>query len=380
MNKEITDEIANIIQNNIFSEINNFVIDDDINKILNDKTEDLLRYEEEELKDQIKRDDQSNKYNIIEKLKDKSNYNGNIKKRKNLFLCKEMEKELPPHYFYTIIKDKIFPKLNIKKEIKESFILNEKISNLENAMSDNAYFSKKTRKRGLLKPKEKLKKKRGRKNNNDRSDSKHNKESQDNIIKKIKSKLFECILKFINDLLNVILKNNINNYIHDKVQKEEKERLIKKIDYKKIVDDTKRKNNLNFLKMPLKDLFSNNISSKYKTKSRNLNKEIINELLIKEKDNDIIMFILNMTFGDWLDLFLYKKEFNDFKDLKMENDKIKIMSDNFERIDKLLEEIYNLKFGDNYFSFFVYLIYNYERWFSIKKGRKRKNNNKIEKN
>lgn len=364
---------------------------DDLENILNDNdtllenpNEDIIK--ENYLIEHIKENNQTKAPKIslkIDKKKEISIDKNNINNRnknvyKKIFLCKEIDRELPPHYFYFIIKEKIFPKLKIKKEIKESFILNENLLNLEKAMSDNTYFSKKTRKRGLLKPKEDLKKKRGRKKIDDHSNSNHNKESQDNIIKKIKSKLFEYLLKFINSLLNIILKNNLKNFNHNKCKREEKEQLIKKIEYKTIVDDTQRKNNLKFLKMPLKDLFSNNISSKYRTKNKNLNKNIINELLSKEKDNEIIMLVLNMTFGDWLDIFLYKKELSELKLFNIDNYKIKIISDSFERIDKLLEEIYNLNFGNNYFSFFVYLIYNYERWFFIKQGRKRRNNKKAE--
>ena len=364
---------------------------DDLENILNDNdtllenpNEDIIK--ENYLIEHIKENNQTKSPKIslkIDKKKeisiDKNNINNRNKNGyKKIFLCKEIDRELPPHYFYFIIKEKIFPKLKIKKEIKESFILNENLLNLEKAISDNTYFSKKTRKRGLLKPKEDLKKKRGRKKIDDHSNSNHNKESQDNIIKKIKSKLFEYLLKFINSLLNIILKNNLKYFNHNENKREEKEQLIKKIEYKKIVDDTQRKNNLKFLKMPLKDLFSNNISPKYSTKNKNLNKNIINELLTKEKDNEIIMFVLNMTFGDWLDIFIYKKELSELKLFNIDNYKIKIISDSFERIDKLLDEIYNLNFGNNYFSSFVYLIYNYERWFFIKQGRKRRNNKKAE--
>ena len=364
---------------------------DDLENILNDNDTLLENPNEAIIKENyliehIKENNQTKSPKIslkIDKKKeilvDKNNINNRNKNGyKKIFLCKEIDRELPPHYFYFIIKEKIFPKLKIKKEIKESFILNENLLNLEKAISDNTYFSKKTRKRGLLKPKEDLKKKRGRKKIDDHSNSNHNKESQDNIIKKIKSKLFEYLLKFINSLLNIILKNNLKNFNHNKCKREEKEQLIKKIEYKTIVDDTQRKNNLKFLKMPLKDLFSNNISSKYRTKNKNLNKNIINELLSKEKDNEIIMLVLNMTFGDWLDIFLYKKELSELKLFNIDNYKIKIISDSFERIDKLLDEIYNLNFGNNYFSSFVYLIYNYERWFFIKQGRKRRNNKKAE--
>ena len=115
--------------------------------------------------------------------------------------------------------------------------------------------------------------------------------------------------------------------------------------------------------MPLKEIFSNDISSKYRITNKNLNKNIIEALLTKKKDNEIIMFVLNMTFGDWFDIFIYKKELKDFKILN--NEQIKIISDKFSKIENLFEEIYDLNFGNDYFSYFVYLIYNYERCFFI---------------
>ena len=46
----------------------------------------------------------------------------------------------------------------------------------------------------------------------------------------------------------------------------------------------KRKNNLTFLKMTLKEFLSNKISSKYSALSKDLNKSTINEILNKEKE------------------------------------------------------------------------------------------------
>jgi hypothetical protein len=43
--------------------------------------------------------------------------------------------------------------------------------------------------------------------------------------------------------------------------------------------------------------------------------------------------------------------------------------DNFTRVDKLLKEIYELHNENNYFSLFFSILYNFERWFFIKKGR-----------
>ena len=49
----------------------------------------------------------------------------------------------------------------------------------------------------------------------------------------------------------------------------------------------------------------------------------------------------------------------------------------FERVDNLLEDIYSNN-NKNYFSCFLYLLYNFERWFFVQQGRQRKE--KIKKN
>ena len=288
-------------------------------------------------------------------------------------LNKENKEHLPPLYFYEKIKDEIFPKINLKEEIKENFIKAKNILSLEKDLSDETFYSKKTRKRGLNKSYQELKKKRGRKKNDNPSYALHNKDSQDNIIKKIKSKLLDYLLNFINSLLISLKKKNkikLNFCQNEK----ETEKIIKKIDYKKIVNNMKKNNNLAFLKMTLKDLLSTNISSKYSTLSKDLNKITINDILNKEKEN-IIKFIFNLTFGDWIDIYTYKKEIIDFGII--DNEEIREIEENFKKVDSLLEEIYNLQYENNYFSFFISLLYNFERWFYVKQSReKREKNNK----
>lgn len=284
--------------------------------------------------------------------------------------------QLPPQYLYDKIKSDIFPKMHLKDEIKENFILNENLLKLEKSMNEITFLSKKKRKRELYKSKVEIKKKRGRKKINESSVGLHNKESEDNIIKKIKSKSMDYLLTFTNESLKLLLKKDRIKFCVYKgktVNNSESEKIIKNIDYNIFVNDMKKENNLKFLKMKIKDLLSNNISAKYKNLQKDLNKIKIEELLEKEKNNEILNFLFNLSFGDWLDVFIYKKEFLDFgiKDNKI----IKEISDNFERVDKLLEEIYSSNIGNNYFSFFISLLYNYKRWFFIKQGRERKGKN-----
>ena len=122
--------------------------------------------------------------------------------------------------------------------------------------------------------------------------------------------------------------------------------------------------------MPLKDYLSIDITDKFKTYPKNSNKKVIDEILKNEKDNEKIMFILNdLTLGDYIDIFLYKKELKDFG--KISEDKINSIMGKFKRVDKLLKEI-KAKENDNYYSKFFYIFYNFERWFFIKIDRQKK--------
>jgi len=180
-------------------------------------------------------------------------------------------------------------------------------------MSDNYFLSKKKRrKKGKIRFNEPESKKRGRKKQDDSSRRKHDKNSPDNIIKKIKSKCLEYALKFINKTLNSFIeKDRLISYNKMlRKQKNDLVNLIKFLDYK-FVDKIKRETELNLLKMPLKEIFSNNISPRYSTLPRDSNRRIIERIIKDEKNNEIIMFALNLTFGEWLDVFTYKKELKD---------------------------------------------------------------------
>ena len=162
----------------------------------------------------------------------------------------------PPQYSFNKIKNEVFPKFDLKPEIKESFIENDIIRSLEYNISDEFFLSKKTRNRNKVRSREKITKQLERKkkvdDKKDIIDIKHNKESPDNNIKKIKSKLLETyLLNFINSLLSnaIINKEIINPYSKINIDEKDKEKLIKKIDYKQIVDNMKKESNLELLRL-----------------------------------------------------------------------------------------------------------------------------------
>ena len=137
--------------------------------------------------------------------------------------------------------------------------------------------------------------KRGRKpkndsNNND-SEERHSKLRPDNIMKKIKGKLFNYIIIFINSLLT----------------EKSKEYSLRILDYK-FINQLKREVDLEYLKLPLKELFSKKISEKYNSVEKGINEINIKKILELEKDNVEINTALNMTFREWIDVFTMKKK------------------------------------------------------------------------
>ena len=209
------------------------------------------------------------------------------------------------------------------------------------------------------------KKKRGRKSEI-KTVNEHNRMTPDNIIKKIKAILFKNIVEFLNKLLK-------------KVSKKIK---LAKLDYC-YINQLNRGKDLLLLKLKLKELLSFNISPKFRSLKKEHNKEIIarieneKETIINENNDinnhcyDTLKFILNITFGDWLDLFTRKKNFEYlFNHYGIDGTSInnEIIEESFVEINEILSKY---KENENYFSLFVFYLYNYERWFFIKKPRNR---------
>ena len=248
--------------------------------------------------------------------------------------------------------------LLIEEKRKKSFI-NEDSNNINeliekekqnNKTKDNKNNSKNTK--VIIN----IDKKRGRKTNEIKDIGIHNKMIPDNIIKKIKAKIFEYPIIFLNNIIN-------NNKTEDK---------LFKLDYK-FINRLNREQDLKFLDMSLKELFSKDISPKYITTKRqkDSNKIYISKILNNQKDNTIL-FVFNMSFRDWLELFALKKNIN-YILLKYDISEKDI---DCERIQKSLYGLDNLLIkimsenDKEYLTMFIFLLYNYERWFYNKIGRK----------
>jgi hypothetical protein len=196
------------------------------------------------------------------------------------------------------------------------------------------------------------KKKRGRKPT-ENGHGNHDQYASDNIIKKNKSLLINECRNFINSILN-------------------KDKILK-ISYKKHINSLNKKENLELLDKPIKDLFSLDISERYRSKNQKSNTNLINSIFSKDNDekyyDDTIKFLFTITLNDWIDLFTYKTDIptlaDKHKDLNVDCDKIQ---NNFKGVEHLLKEIAE---NNNcyYYSLFLLHIFNYQRWFYKRIGR-----------
>ena len=211
------------------------------------------------------------------------------------------------------------------------------------------------------------KKKRGRKTLCRLKKEEHNKYSSDNIIKKIKSKLFDYLVQFMNKLLEKITINI----------------KLSKLSYK-YISSLNREKELKLLKKTLKEILSFDITPKYKYKKTDYNKEIINKIINSENNiyqnssfnYNTLKFILNLTFVDWLDVFTGKNNFEQLAynyEVVLSNINFNLINDSFIGIDKLLLNLEKNNDDCRYFTSFVFYLYNYERWFfqKIAKGKKK---------
>ena len=204
------------------------------------------------------------------------------------------------------------------------------------------------------------KNKRGRKTIGKNKRETHDKNHPDNIIKKVKVAIFKYSLYFLNNLL----KENFRYKVE-----------LLKLNYK-FVDRMQKEQELEFLNMSLKDLFSKEISPKYTNKNNfdeDHNKGMI-EKILKDAD-DTILFAFNMTLREWFDIFTLKKSVKDIINENNNNmdcqNKIEKIEKSLVTVDKLLTEINNKNSNDkDYMARFIFGLYNYERWFHLKKCRK----------
>lgn len=276
----------------------------------------------------------------------------------------------------TFNKESITINFNIKELAKDDFkedlqLISKKsidFDNLRSILTKTTDFPKELIKNNNLEWEDQVikNKKRGRPKDTESERETHNKMSPDNIIKKSKVIIFKYSLLFLNNILK-------NSYPYYKIE-------LLKLKYE-YINRLQKDQELEFLNMSLKELYSKDISPKYnKNHYPDYNKRII-EKIINNEPGDTILFAFNITLRDWLDIFTYKKNVKDLLNEKYENFQnvdIEKVEKSLVRVDSFLNIFYE-KDNEHYMKKFLFYLYNYERWFYLKRSRNRESN-KILKN
>ena len=197
-------------------------------------------------------------------------------------------------------------------------------------------------------------KKKGRKKRTDKSERNHTKNSDDNIIRKIKVHIFKYAIEIMN--------NNIpENYSK-----------IKKLSHDEINVLQIKKNRAMFSKS-LGEIFTEiNMSPKFKDvkyKDDNNKKliEKINKDAVKKEELKKIKKILDLTFLDLLEIFKGNEEMiNKLGDVKLLVDNGKKGYEQFINEQKKKQNV-----TDDYIKNLMNLINDYENWFDSEKSRKK---------
>ena len=166
----------------------------------------------------------------------------------------------------------------------------------------------------------------------------------DKIIKKIKSYLLTCLVKFVNFVLKERYNDNIGHNIFQKQ--------LLKINKKKILSS---KNNNLLLNKTLKEIFSEEISTKYSNFYENHNRDLIQKLL-NEKDEEKRLFfnkLFNLTFIECLKHFRGSENIVELNGL--------------ESLDNILKKFKNDK---DYIDNFKYFVFNFEEIIFNKRKKK----------
>ena len=192
--------------------------------------------------------------------------------------------------------------------------------------------------------------KRGRKKLDDKNTSQgnHKKDCPDNIIKKIKAFLFTSVIEYVQHYIN-------SQDIGEKIK-------LLRLDYK-YINNLKKEDNIRLLNEPLKNIVSFDTSSRYANyQDKSWNKKIIQKIL--DKNDEKINSLLNLSFSTWIDIFTYRQKWeNNIQFYKIKNYLEKIQDEN----------------DSEYFSKFIFYLFNYQKWFLHKKGRRPKINQKNDK-
>ena len=196
----------------------------------------------------------------------------------------------------------------------------------------------------------KIRKKCGRIRKRKNDNKEHNKYSDDNLRRKIKHLVIKALHSFLNNLIKTLY--------HDNIGKGPLKRQFQTLKQSQI-SNSKIDFNKQFLSKSIKEIFSEDVSSRITNYSIDYNRKLINYLL-NEKDENIKNYFdkfFSLKFIDCLNHFYGKKHLELLNGLKCYED-IKI---------EFLEKYED---GEDYCKSLEYYMDDYERIINNKRGRK----------
>lgn len=197
-------------------------------------------------------------------------------------------------------------------------------------------------------------KKRGRTKKDIGNSRIHGNSSLDNILIKLKANLFN---KYLLEFLNKILKSTGS-------------KLLVKLDYKKYINKIQKQEELRFLNMKLKDLFSLNNTKKNSGLGDTYNKSIISTYI--NKDNTV-NFVLNLTYNDYIDLFTHKKTIKEISLFEIRKIDYNLIEGSLIGVEKFFADLIK-KNKIEYSLLVVFCLFNLEKSIKSMQNRKRKSN------
>ena len=275
------------------------------------------------------------------------------------------EKEDLNNYFddissFEILENNIKNCFDIKEEIfgfKENENSDEKGNEMEFPINKNNSITEKNKKTNNS-----TEKKLGRKRNNcEKIDCKHNRFTDDNLIRKIKSTTINALITYINRIIDKTYKNNFELFSdYNKME-------LLKNNYSQVIQ-SKADYNKDFLYKSLKDIFSVDITTKYKQYNHDHNKILINNLLNQkdEQKRNLFTKLFNLTFLECIEHIRGTKY---IMELSLYNG-VSILKD--------ICKIKKFEKDNDYTEKFKYYILNFEKIIKIKKVRNRAKNEKKE--
>ena len=190
---------------------------------------------------------------------------------------------------------------------------------------------------------------------------KHNKFCLDNIMRRIKTNLFDTLLRFI----NASIKEEEIEICEKNIKKKISITPILLKPTQEIIRSINIEFNLNLLEAKLKTIFSQDTSKKVENYGLDKNKKLI-EKIYNEKKQKKTIEILNMTLNQCLEQINGRKTYKELEGLENE-------------FKKVIENLKKIE-SEEYVSQFVELVNSYREYFDDKKPRQTKNNFKLKKN